>query len=159
MLKVNIICVGNLKEKYLKEAYLEYTKRLSRYCKLNLIEIKEYKTFDNPSDFQIIETITNEGRRILQKLDTSYIVSMCIEGQEFSSEEMAKKINKILNEGISNITFIIGGAWGLSEEVKRSSNLKLSMSKMTFPHQLARIMLCEQLYRIFQILNGGKYHK
>ena len=160
MISVNIICIGNLKEKYFKDAVLEYSKRLSAFCKFKIIEIDEHKLPQNPKDAQILQCIEIEGEKIKAKLSkNSYIISMCIEGQIISSEQLSQKIDDISLQGVSDIDFIIGGSYGLSNKIKNISKFKLSMSKMTFPHQLARVMLCEQIYRAFQISSGGKYHK
>lgn len=160
MLKVSIICVGKLKEKYLKDAVSEYSKRLQSFCKFEIIEVDEEKTSDAPNDSQINNILTCEGRRILSKLDRSArVVAMCIEGKQKSSVELAEYLSDTAVNGISSIAFVIGGSWGLSDEVKKRADLKLSMSEMTFPHQLARVMLCEQIYRAFSINSGIKYHK
>lgn len=161
MLKITVLCVGNLKEKYLKDACCEYLKRLSKYCSVEIVEVEEYKmTKNNPSDAEINVCKDKEGERIISKINkNSYVISMCIEGKMFSSEDFSKLISTKMVEGVGNVCFIIGGSWGLSDKVKKMCDLKMSMSKMTFPHQLARVMLCEQIYRIFQIINSGKYHK
>lgn len=160
MLNINIICVGRLKEKYLSDACAEYQKRLSAYCKLNITEVPGVKLPENPSEAQIQSGLIGEGVRIIEKLPQGALVySMCIEGEQLSSEELSTEISSVAVNGCSNITFIIGGSFGLSDDVKNGSKKKLSMSRMTFPHQLARVMLLEQLYRAFQISNGGKYHK
>lgn len=160
MLSVNIICVGKLKEKYWTMAIAEYEKRLSAFCKFNIIEVSEEKISDNPSESQIKSTVFHEGERIKDKLKkNSFVVSMCIEGKIISSQELAAMIEKASLEGYSSIDFIIGGSWGIDENVKTMSNAKISMGRMTFPHQLARIMLTEQIYRSFQISSNGKYHK
>ncbi len=160
MLKVKIICVGNLKEKYLKEAFLEYKKRLMAFCIFEVLEISEHKLSNNPSRAEIEKAMCEEGKKILSKISKgSYIIALCIEGKEMSSEKVASYLDELQIKGVSDVNFIIGGSFGLSDEVKAISNLKLSMSPMTFPHQLARVMLCEQIYRAFQISSGGKYHK
>ena len=160
MLNISIICVGKLKEKYWSLAVLEYLKRLKAFCKCTIVEIDEKKVSANPSDFEIKEAICTEGKRILSKIpNNSYVISMCIEGKELSSEQFAKKIEEIPLNGKSSIAIIIGGSWGLSSDVKERSDFKLSISKMTFPHQMARVILLEQVYRAFQILSDGKYHK
>ena len=160
MLNVNVICIGKLKEQYLRDACVEYIKRLSAFCKINVIEILPTALFDNPSDAQIESALKSEGEKIRGKIPNGSIVfAMCVEGKQRTSPELSEEISKLAVDGVSNITFIIGGSFGLSNEVKQISNKKLSMSKMTFPHQLARVMLLEQLYRVFQISNGGKYHK
>lgn len=160
MISIDIICVGRLKENYLKDAFNEYKKRLKPYCRLSVIEVCEYKVSSKPSEQEINRCLIEEGKNILSKVHNgSYVISMCIEGKMMSSSELSRSIEKIALSENSKITFIIGGSFGLSDEVKNISSVKLSMSRMTFPHQLARIMLCEQIYRAFQILNGGKYHK
>lgn len=160
MLNINIICIGKLKEKYLRDASAEYSKRLTAFCKLNIIELDEYSLPDNPSDAQIKQGLEKEGKAILDKIQKdAFVYAMCIEGKQRSSPALSKEIQDIALNGNSNITFIIGGSFGLSGEVKKRANMKLSMSEMTFPHQLARIMLLEQIYRAFQISSGGKYHK
>lgn len=158
MLTVNLICIGKLKENYLRDAQAEYTKRLGAFCKLNVIELSESKLPNNPSDSEIAKCIEAEGQIISSKLK-GYLIPMCIEGKHLSSEELSSKIDEISLNGMSEISFIIGGSYGLSNEVKQKADLKLSMSKMTFPHQLARVMLLEQIYRAFQISSNGKYHK
>ena len=160
MLKIKIICVGKLKEKYLKDACNEYIKRLSSCCKLSIIEVDEYRVQNNPSDSDVNTCIITEGKRIISKLKPeSFVISLCIEGNIISSEEFAQKIETLSVSGVSDITFIIGGSFGLSNEVKKMSDFRQSISKMTFPHQLMRVVLLEQIYRSFQILNSGKYHK
>lgn len=161
MLTINIIALGKLKEQYLKDAICEYSKRLSPYCKFNIIEIAEKKLSNNPSQKEIENALAEEGKVILKYADvkSAYNISMCIEGKQLSSKELAENFNAIAISGKSIINFIIGSSFGLSEDVKINSDFKLSMSKMTFPHQLARVMLSEQIYRAFQILNNSKYHK
>lgn len=160
MINITIICIGKLKEQYLRDACAEYSKRLSAYCKLKVVELSPKALPENPSDAQIVNALKDEGDRITQKVPSgSTIYTMCIEGKQRTSEELSKELEKIAVDGASNITFIIGGSFGLSDEVKQKSSQKLSMSKMTFPHQLARVMLLEQVYRAFQISNRGKYHK
>jgi len=161
MFTVNIIFVGKLKEQYLRDAIAEYSKRLSAFCKLNFVEISEQKLSDNPSNKEIENAISLEGRQMLSYLNlkSAYSFSMCIEGKQLSSEELAENINTIALNGNSTLNFIIGSSFGISDEVKKASNFRLSMSKMTFPHQLARVMLVEQIYRAFQIQNNSKYHK
>ena len=160
MLSINIICIGRIKEKYWTDAIAEYRKRLSAFCRFNIVELDEEKIYQNPNPAQI-ETILNaEGKRIINAITKgSYVVSMCIEGKMISSPELADKLENISLTGKSTVDFIIGGSWGLSDEVKRRSDFKLSMSRMTFPHQMARVVLCEQIYRSFEINNNGKYHK
>lgn len=160
MLTVNIICVGKLKEKFWVDACKEYAKRLQGFCRFNIVEVDEEKTVDNPNESQIGKILACEGERIIKKLSKgSKVIAMCIEGKIYSSPEIAHILDNIAVEGVSTIDFVIGGSWGLSDAVKRKASIALSMSKMTFPHQLARVMLCEQIYRGFQISTGGKYHK
>ncbi len=160
MLKIDLITVGKLKEDYLTKACNEYAKRLSAYSKLNIIELPESKLPQDPSPSQIEECIENEGQAILAKIPTqTYVISMCIEGEMLSSPQLAQKLSAAAVQGASRIAFIIGGSWGLSDKVKQSSQLRLSMSRMTFPHQLARVMVLEQLYRACSINNNSKYHK
>lgn len=159
MLKINLICVGKLKEKYLVEAFREYSKRIDAYAKFKLIEIKEAYTAKEPSKLQIEESKIKEGKEILKSANGTEIISMCIEGKELDSVELSKYIQQLCNQGKTSISFIIGGSWGLSDEVKENSILKLSIGKMTFPHQLFRIMITEQIYRSLNIINNGKYHK
>ncbi|MCD8327738.1 MAG: 23S rRNA (pseudouridine(1915)-N(3))-methyltransferase RlmH [Ruminococcus sp.] len=160
MIEINLFAVGKLKENYLREASAEYQKRLGGFCKISIIEVNEYKISDRPSDKEIAAGLGIEGKQILSLLSPrSYTFSMCIEGKELSSTELSKKLNDISLGGISTVNFIIGSSFGLCDEVKNRSDFKLSMSKMTFPHQLARVMLLEQLYRALGILNNSKYHK
>lgn len=160
MISVNIICVGKLKEKYLRDASAEYIKRLTAFCKLNIIEIAPYALPDSPTQAQIDAGLEAEGKQILAKIQNgAYVYAMCIEGKQRSSEVLSAEFDKLSVFGESNLTFVIGGSFGLSDAVKSRADAKLSMSQMTFPHQLARIMLLEQIYRAFQISMGGKYHK
>lgn len=161
MLNVNLIVVGKLKESYLREACAEYVKRLSAFCNLTITELPESKLPDSPSEKEIFTALANEGKSIAAILNGKgcYNIAMCIEGKQFSSEKLAEKIGSISVEGKSTLNIVIGSSHGISEDVKKMSDLRLSMSEMTFPHQLARVMVLEQVYRAFQILNGGKYHK
>ena len=155
---VKLIVIGKLKEDYLRKACDEYIKRLSRYCTFELHELDEYRLSDNPSQKEISNALSKEAENI-KKYAKGYILPMCIEGKQVSSPELSQKISNAVIDGNSTITFIIGSSFGLSDEIKTMGNFKLSMSKMTFPHQLARVMLLEQIYRSFQISEGGKYHK
>lgn len=160
MLTVNILCIGKIKEKYWTDAIAEYKKRLSAFCRFNIIELDEEKTYQNPNPSQVEAILNAEGKRILNALAKgSYVISMCIEGKMISSPELAEKLEDISICGKSTVDLLIGGSWGLSNEVKQRSDFKLSMSRMTFPHQMARVVLCEQIYRAFEIMNNGKYHK
>lgn len=160
MINVNLIVLGKLKEKYMKEFANEYEKRLSAYCRITITELEPVKLSDNPSQTEIDNALIKETQMILSKIPkNSYVFAMCIEGKQLSSEELSAKIEDIALCGKSNITFIIGSSFGLSNEIKKISDFKFSMSKMTFPHKLARIMLTEQIYRAFSISNNAKYHK
>ena len=161
MLNINIITVGKLKEAYLRDACAEYAKRLGGFCKLTVTEIPESKLPDDPSETEIKNALSNEGKAIREKISekNSYNIVMCIEGKQMPSERLAEMIERVSVEGKSRLNFVIGSSFGIAEEIKKLADLRLSMSEMTFPHQLARVMLLEQLYRSFQIINGGKYHK
>ena len=155
-MNVTVIHVGNLKESYYREAVAEYEKRLSRFCRVKNIEIKEEKTPDQPNKNEISETLEAEGKRILSALpERSYKIALCVEGKQYSSEQLAATIEKCQ----SDVTFIIGGSYGLSDEVKKACDERISVSKMTFPHRLMRVILAEQIYRAFMINSGGEYHK
>lgn len=159
MVHINIVCVGKIKEKYLKDAILEYSKRLSKYCKLNIIEVPDEQIPVNVND-KIENNIKSiEGNKILDHLKNSYIIALDLHGKQFTSEEFANKINNISLNFNSTISFIIGGSLGLSDEVINKSNELICFSKLTFPHQLIRIFLLEQIYRSFKILNNETYHK
>ncbi len=157
-MNINLIVVGRLKEDYLRNACAEYIKRLGRYCSFQLHELEECRLSDSPSEKEIAAALKKEGSQI-KKLAKGFVVPMCIEGKELSSTELSETIVSAGVNGTSTVTFIIGSSFGLDPEIKRLGNLRLSMSKMTFPHQLARVMLLEQIYRSFQIAEGGKYHK
>ena len=160
MINVTVCCVGKLKENYLRSACDEYVKRLGAFCKINILELNEEKLPQKPSENEIKSALHAEGKVILSKIPPqSIVISMCIEGEMLSSEGLAQKINNSAISGSSNIFFIIGSSFGLSDEVKKASHIRLSMSRMTFPHQLARVMILEQIYRSFQINTNGKYHK
>lgn len=161
MININLIAIGKLKESYLRDAVSEYSKRLSGFCKLNIIELPESRLSDNPSEKEIQNALSNEAKLIESYINKKSVfnIVMCIEGKQLSSEELSSKIEEVGINGKSTINFIIGSSFGISTEIKSFSDMKLSMSKMTFPHQLARVLLLEQIYRAFQISNGGKYHK
>ena len=160
MRNVKILCVGKLKERYLSDACAEYIKRLHAFCKPEIIELPESRMPDNPSEAEIAACLKREGEEILTKIPPgAMVIPMCIEGKQLSSEELARELLSASVQGTSCVCFIIGGSWGLSEAVKSAGKLRLSMSKMTFPHQLARVMLLEQIYRAFSINAGSKYHK
>ena len=160
MIKVNIIAVGKLKEKYLSDACSEYLKRLKAFSKTDIIEIGEYRCSDNPSPAEIETVKEKEGEQILAKIPKgSFVIPMCIEGKQLSSEEFSKKLGEVMLAGSGEITFVIGGSFGLSDKVKNAGDLKLSYGKITLPHQLMRVVLLEQIYRAFSIMNNSKYHK
>ena len=159
MLKVKIICIGNLKEAYFKNACAEYAKRLTAFCNFEIIELPEYRLSENPSQKEIDNALEKEAEKIGSKISKGAIVyTMCIEGKQLDSVSLAQKISAD-TQTASEIVFVIGSSFGIADTLKAKSHFKLSMSKMTFPHQLARVMLCEQIYRAFQITNGGRYHK
>ena len=159
-MKITVITVGKIKEKYLKDAIAEYGKRLSKYCKLEIVEVADEKTPDHASEI-VEETIRRkEGERILKNIkDDMYVITLEISGKMLTSEELADKINTLGIEGKSSIAFVIGGSIGLGKEVLKRSDYALSFSKMTFPHQLMRVILLEQIYRSYRIINGEPYHK
>lgn len=160
MKTVTVLCVGKLKEAYWRDAVAEYTKRLSAFCKFEIVELDECRLPENPSAAQIEKALDTEGKAILAKIPAgAAVVPLCIEGKTLSSPELSALLQKWAVEGRSKTVFIIGSSFGLSPEVKAAATYRLSMSPMTFPHQLARVMLCEQVYRAMQIEAGGKYHK
>ena len=160
MLSVKFICVGRMRERFYIDAFHEYAKRLQSYCKLQLVEPAEIKLGDNPSDKEIAAALDKEAADILAATPADrYVVALCVEGKQIPSEAMGKLIAQRENSGKPRLCFIIGGSYGLSPRVKARADLKLSMSQMTFPHHLARVMLIEQLYRGFKINEGSRYHK
>ena len=159
MIQVTVITVGNLKEAYWRDAMAEYEKRLSAFCKPEILQLKEAKLSENPSDSEIRSALADEGKRILAAVPPrAYKIAMCVEGQQFSSEDLAQKLEGVLTTN-GSLCLIIGSSIGLSDEVKRACELRLSVSKLTFPHQMMRVLLLEVLYRCFGILKGTKYHK
>ena len=159
-MKITLITVGKIKEKYLKDAIAEYSKRLSRYCKLEIVEVADEKTPDNASDTVEDAIRDKEGERILKYIkEDAYVITLEIAGKMLTSEEMAEKIEKLGVQGTSHIIFIIGGSIGLGREILKRSDYALSFSKMTFPHQLMRVILLEQIYRAFKISRREPYHK
>ena len=160
MLNVTILAVGKIKEKFLSDAIGEYSKRLGRYCRLEIIRVKDDPTPDNPTDKERDIVLKREGERLIEKIPKGAdIIPLCIEGKQKSSEEFAKIMSDIPSGGKSEVVFIIGGSMGLWDRIKDMADIKLSFSKMTFPHQLMCVILLEQLYRAFNISGGGKYHK
>ena len=159
MLQINILYVGNIKDKFFQDAVSEYEKRLSGFCKLKNMELKEEKPKDE-SDTEIALVIKKEGDRLLEAIPPkSYKIALCVEGKQISSEELAERISDIPLSGYSEITFIIGGAFGMDERVKNAADFRLSISKMTFTHRMMRVILIEQIYRALNIASGGHYHK
>lgn len=159
-MKITLITVGKIKEKYLKDAIAEYSKRLSRYCKLEIIEVTDEKTPDHASESVEDAIRSKEAERIQKYIkEDAYIITLEIGGKQLASEELAEKIDKLGIQGVSHIIFIIGGSIGLGREVLSKSDYALSFSKMTFPHQLMRVILLEQIYRSYRIINGEPYHK
>ena len=154
MQKITVLCVGKLKETFYEQAVKEYEKRLSRCCKLELLELPEQRLGDEPS------ALKKEAALVEQKLPKGgSLIAMCIEGQEMSSVALSQKMQQLAARGASQLTFLIGSSFGLDEDLKKKADLRLSMSPMTFPHHLARVMLLEQIYRAYQIEAGTKYHK
>lgn len=159
-MNITIYCVGKIKEKYFTDAIKEYSKRLSRYAKLSIVEVADEPTPDNASPAQEDQIREKEGKRLLSKIGTNdYCIALAINGTKFSSESFAKKIDQLGLSGKSSIGFVIGGSLGLSDEVLSRANEKMSFSDMTFPHQLMRVILLEQTYRAFRILRNEPYHK
>lgn len=159
-MNIKIIAVGKVREKYIQEGIKEFKKRLSRYCILDIVEIDDEKAPERLSQKEMDIVKTKEGNRIMEKIPANaYVISLVIEGKQLSSEDLSKKIDDIMVGGVNDICFIIGGSLGLSKEVVNRSNYKLSFSKMTFPHQLMRLILLEQVYRGFKIMRGEPYHK
>ncbi len=159
MATIKIITVGTLKEKYLSDSVAEYEKRISGFCKVESVNIKEAKLPQDPSDGDIRRALDEEAKQILAAMpDRAFKVAMCVEGKQFSSEELASKIEGAFS-GANEICFVIGSSHGLSDSVKAKADLKLSVSKLTFPHQLMRVVLLEVIYRCLNIIKGTKYHK
>ena len=159
-MNISIITIGKLKEKYLKQGIEEYLKRLSSYAKVEIIELADEKAPENLSESEMEQVKQKEGERILAKIsDDTYVIALAINGKQKSSEELAKEIDSLATYGKSKIAFVIGGSLGLSSEVMKRSNAALSFSKMTFPHQLMRLVLVEQIYRAFRIIRNEPYHK
>lgn len=159
-MKIKIICVGKIKESFFREAILEYSKRLSKFCSLEIIEVSDEKTPDNASISEERNILKKEGERILSKIkESDYLITLAIEGKKISSEKLASRISDICLNGYSSIAFVIGGSLGIDETIKNKADYSLSFSDMTFPHQLMRVILLEQVYRAFKINAGEPYHK
>ncbi len=159
-MNINIICIGKLKERYWSDAVSEYSKRLGRYCTLSIKELKEDRLPDNASRTEEKNVKINEGKSILKAIgDNSYVIALDVRGKELSSEKLSEKISDLALNGSSNVDFLIGGSLGLSDEVIERSDFRLSFSPMTFPHQMMRVILLEQIYRSFKIIKNETYHK
>ena len=160
MITINILCVGKIKEKYLRDAIDEYSKRLSKYCNLNIIEVADEKVPDKINDNLAISIKDEEAKKMISHIKKdSYVISLDLKGKQYTSEEFSEKIDTIAVNGNSNITFIIGGTLGIGEEIINISKEKICFSKMTFPHQLIRVFLLEQIFRAFKISSGETYHR
>ena len=160
MQKVTVLCVGKLKEKFYTEAAAEYVKRLGRHCKIEILELPEYRLPEKPSPAEIQKALETEAESVREKLPKrGAIIAMCIEGKTCSSEEMARRLNDYAVQGKTQLTFLIGGSVGLHQSLKEQADWRLSMSPMPFPHHMARVMLLEQIYRAYQIQQGTRYHK
>lgn len=160
MQKVSVICVGKMKEKFYTDAVAEYMKRLGRHCKIEIIELPEQRLGDTPSPGEVEAALQREAACVTEKIPKgSAVIALCIEGKPMSSEALAQRLSDFAVEGKSQLTFLVGGSVGLHPSLKDRADLRLSMSPMTFPHHLARVMLLEQIYRGYQILTGSKYHK
>lgn len=159
-MKITVVAVGKIKEKYFTGAIEEYAKRLGRYCKLELVEVADEKTPDGAGNALELQIKEKEGERILQKIpDSAYVIALAIDGKMLDSEELAEQMERWNVSGISHMVFVIGGSLGLAPAVMKRADYKLSFSKMTFPHQLMRVILLEQIYRSFRIRNHEPYHK
>ena len=159
-MKIKIVTVGKLKEKYLKDGIAEYSKRISRFAKLEMIELADEKTSDKASEIENQKILETEGARILSKVgERDFVLVLAIEGKTFSSEEFSKQLEEASIKGYSTLTFIIGGSLGLAASVKNRANLSVSFGRLTLPHQLMRLVLVEQIYRAFTIQQGSPYHK
>lgn len=159
-MKITILCVGKIKEKFYRDAIAEYEKRLSRYTKLSIIEVSDEKTIENPSQAEEEQIKSKEADRILSNMkDDMYVIALAIDGKKYDSVGLSKHLESLTVSGNSHICFVIGGSLGLSEKVLNISNEKLSFSDLTFPHQLMRVILSEQIYRSFRIMKNEPYHK
>ena len=160
MLNIKFICVGKLRERFYIDAFNEYARRLSAYCKFECAELNETKLGDKPSDKEIENALVRESADIEKAIPKdAYVIAMCVGAKQLKSEELAQKINSLALSGRGKICFIIGGSFGMAESVKQRADMRLGMSEMTFPHHLARVMLTEKIYRSFKIIEGSRYHK
>ena len=159
-MQIDILCVGKIKERFFRDALEEYKKRLSRYCRVTEIEVVDEKTPDEAGETEVRQIKEKEGTRLLSKIrESAYVIALAIDGKSLSSEELAEKLGSLAINGQSHLQFVIGGSLGLSPEVLSRADMKLSFSKMTFPHQLMRVILAEQIYRSYRILRNEPYHK
>lgn len=159
-MKITLLTVGKIKEKYLRDGIAEYAKRLSRYCKLDIIEVADEKTPDRASQAEELQIKNTEGERLLKQIrDSDYVIALAIDGKMLDSVELSQKIEALGIQGESSIVLVIGGSLGLSDSVLKRADFKLSFSRMTFPHQLMRMILLEQIYRAYRIMNREPYHK
>ena len=160
MLSIRLVCVGKLREQFFVDAFNEYSKRLSAYCKFECAELNETKLGSSPSDKEIAAALDKEAADIERALGKdAYVIAMCVEGMQLKSEDLAQRISSLAVAGRGRICFVIGGSFGISPRIKKRADMRLSMSEMTFPHHLVRVMLAEQIYRAFKISEGSKYHK
>lgn len=159
MMNINFIAMGKLKESYFREACAEYQKRLSAFARVTVREPEPQPLPQNPSAAQISAALEREAKDILACTGSGFNIALCVEGKHLSSERLAEKIQNLGNDGISTVNFIVGSSFGLAESLKEKCQMRMSMSEMTFPHSLARVMLFEQVYRAFSIINNSKYHK
>lgn len=160
MISVTVIALGKLKERSMRDLCAEYEKRLSAFCRLQIVELTPERLSDRPSANEIARALEREAAQIAAKIPANaYAFAMCIEGKQMPSEAFSQKLSALAVNGTSNVVFLLGSSFGLQEELKKRADFRFSMSEMTFPHQLARVMLLEQIYRAFQIESGGKYHK
>lgn len=160
MIAVTVIALGKLKERSMRELCAEYEKRLSAFCRLQIVELTPERLSERPSANEIARALEREAAHIAAKIpENAYVFAMCIEGKQMPSEAFSQKLSFLSVNGVSNVVFLLGSSFGLQEALKKQADFRFSMSEMTFPHQLARVMLLEQIYRAFQIESGGKYHK
>lgn len=159
-MKITILCVGKIKERYFADGIREYAKRLSRYCKLEIVEVADERTPDSATEAEELRIKAKEGERLKKYIrEDAYVIALAIEGEQLDSVELSKKIEKLGIQGASHIIFVIGGSLGLDASVLKQANERLSFSKLTFPHQMMRMILLEQIYRSYRIMKGEPYHK
>ncbi|MCR4841757.1 MAG: 23S rRNA (pseudouridine(1915)-N(3))-methyltransferase RlmH [Eubacterium sp.] len=159
-MKITIACVGSIKENYFRDAIEEYSKRLKAYCQLEILEVKDEKTSENMTDAQLSVLLETEAQRLEKCIpDSAYKIALCVEGKELSSEGLSGRMEELFVSGVSHLVFIIGGSVGISPRIVQNCQMKLSFSRMTFPHRLMRVILLEQIYRSFKIMKNEPYHK